>query len=540
MGLLSTAALLSTMYKLPSAIRSKESHSAGSQDQGSANYNGISLFHKRLTSPYLPSQRQYLDPPPARFSLDSLMNRLFRRPYQADIRPPQYRARPQSRGPPQLQLAYPPQLEAHSEPIWSSLPLETMPSLPSKTYYTYSQYGMPSMSTSSHIFSPPVIQASSSQPSSTQSPVKTGDESVIKDGKEWASREVDERVGDTDDEEYDDDYDDHFYSEDFPSPFEGPFKEAIEAKAEKSSEKSSVEHFYYKGRQEKKLRDKKNVRNETAKVEDKVEYIPNPSKSSYTYAKKGKTTSTSTTEATTKDCSPGSKVNYHYHMYMVKKMPPNESVKKKTTPKRKAKSTTTSSPYPVYPEASNTAEKYQPTSSVQLSYGNQIPSISDESEAFGPSGDLPKSVISYKEPSENSEYFYQVVTSSSYIEPYSESSSYVQLAGDSPLKEAGDNEKRISKAGGHFDSDYYNNLLLTKILGINPNGKVMPIENYATEKTGNGPLVNYNYRSKSDESSNMFELGKDSKLYVTRDKVKPKDNGKVENNKKKNPSKAKN
>ena len=369
----------------------------------------------------------------------------------ADVRPPVYR-RPRPKGPP--------------APIWHS----SKPAA-SNMYYAYSQYGLPVASKSS--------ASTNNKPTSTTRPDTS---------KNTKPKQTGGGTNDRDDVDFDDDYDDHYYSGDF-NPFDGPFGEDNSSSEKKDSAK---DENHVKERRERKSNDPDKSKNSSEN------YMANPSKKNYAYSKnKHPKTTTTTTEAPTTKCSTEPKLNYHYHMYMVKQMASGQKKKPSTTKKPKTTSTTTSA-YPVY-EPYNTVDSYE--SSQQ--YQTVKPSNVHTSQMHIPN--IAGAYQQQKDP--NSDIFYQVVTSSSYIEP---SGSYVQMSVN------GDTQK--IKPTSHFDSDYYNNMLLSKILGINPNAKVMPVENYATESSGTAPLAKYDkvYKnSKSVDASKMFELDQNSNLYVT-------------------------
>jgi len=282
----------------------------------------------------------------------------------------------------------------------------------------------------------------------------------------------------------DDDDDEHYYYGDFENF--NPFQLDDEDDPTDSTQaKSPTERSLLKAASDK----------------DNKEYVANPSKNNYSLTlkkhSKHTTTTPSTTTASNKDCSPATKFNYHYHMYMVKPISGH---------KNKLKPTTTANTYPVFDgtrltTADPKTDHYQ-TAASPIVQPTIVPSISYSHKNQQQSNP----VLSYFEEDPNSDYFYQVVTSSSYIEP---ADSYKEIS-----------PKELSKSS-HFDSDYYNSVLLSKILGLNPGAKAMPIENYATESSGKGPLVKYDktYKNaKSVDASKVFQVDKHSKLYVTLDR----------------------
>lgn len=333
---------------------------------------------------------------------------------------------------------------------------------------------------------------SSLRPSSTKSPNKSTNPK-----EKHYSGEVDDR---DDPDEHDDDYDDHYYSEDF-NPFEGPFIEENDSKeqASKDYKEKKGNEYFYKERKEKSLADAsdKSKKNSTEK------YVANPSKNNFAYSKQKQTT-TSTTQATvTRNCSPDSKVNYHYHMYMIKKVAGEQKKQKKGTMK---KHTMPTSVHPVY-QSLNSDASSQSLHQLQA----PAPSSSHDLLVYDSQAEKAPSAFSYEQGKDDSlsDFYYQVVTSSSYIEP---PGSYLQASPNGAHKSA------TPQAVSHFDSDYYNNVLISKILGMNQMQKVMPLENYATERNGVAPLVTYEKLKNSKPVE--FEYDENSKLYVTPGKGK--------------------
>lgn len=158
-----------------------------------------------------------------------------------------------------------------------------------------------------------------------------------------------------------------------------------------------------------------------------------------------------------KNCASGSNVNYHYHLYVNNKL--NATRKKPSKP----------------PVAATTTENHN--------------------------------VIYVQKPSASEDYVYEVITRSSYVDDS------VFMA----IDEAKKNAKK--KKADQFDSNFYNNLLMTKILK-DTSDVILPVENYRANSSANNK---FQYKASRNKVNNgrMFQKDNNTRLYYT---LEPKPN----------------
>ncbi|KAJ6221467.1 hypothetical protein RDWZM_000012 [Blomia tropicalis] len=464
LGLLTTAAILS-MYRMP-----KLQLPSNSKNNMQTNY--VEELYKRNTNLYIPQRQMYESPPPPppppippRFSLDRMMNQLFRRPYLADIPPARYRRRNRR-----------PTLNRRAPPIWNSHPSRQI----SNTHFPKGLsniYGMPMPPKSS--MKPLIINwnkriknRSTKRPDATKVTFPNGP----KDSNDRHSDEFD-------------DIDEEYYYGDYDYVDQPPWLDEEENRLDQidafESDLSSITNKINGTSNGLKTNATKNSRKKKSAIKLITELVTKPSKN---YIKEDKTKTSSTTQSTTtiKDCLPVTKVNYHYHMYMLNKKQTEQKNNNKDD--KKTDTSIISSTYPIYePKNVNSQiEIYQTLSPIEKA---QIEPI--KLESYSSKG------------SENSNLYYQMIPSSSYVDQ--PSSSFISST----------NQK--SETQQHFDTDYYNNVLLTKILEMNPNGNVVPVENYVTEGSEKESLIKFDksYKNaKSIDASKLFQMDQNSNLYV--------------------------